>query len=37
MNSGNWTQIIVELIRAIAKFVVAIMRKSHRHDDGGSG
>ena len=37
MNSGNWTQIIVELIRAIAKYLVARMRKGHRREDDGPG
>lgn len=37
MDSGNWTQIVVELIRAIVKLLVAKIRKSHRGDGGGSG
>jgi len=35
MDSGNWTAIIVELIRAIAKYLVAKMRMGHRDSDGG--
>ena len=37
MNSSNWTEIAVEMIRAIAKLLVAIMRKGHRDSDGGPG
>jgi hypothetical protein len=37
MNSSNWTQIAVEMIRAIAKLLVAKMRKGHRDSDGGPG
>ena len=37
MDSGNWTQIVVELIRGLVKLLVAKMRKSHRNDGDGSG
>ena len=37
MDSSNWTQIVVELIRALVKLLVTKMRKSHRNDGGGSG
>ena len=37
MDSGNWTLVIVELIRAFTKLVVVKMRKSRRDEDGGSG
>ena len=37
MDSGNWTQIVVELIRGLVRLALARKWKNHRHDDGGSG
>jgi hypothetical protein len=37
MDSSNWTQITVELIRGLVKLLVIKMRKGHRDSDGGPG
>ena len=37
MDSSNWTQITIELIRGLVKLFVTKMRKGHRESDGGPG
>jgi len=37
MDSSNWTQIVVEVIRGLVKLLVSKKWRNHRHGDGGSG